>query len=78
MMLACVSSWEIQLNLSAAHPPGDRHNWSPGNRPSPARGHMPLPTLKAAEVWAKEDATDILPSLQERTWDHDFILTRGR
>lgn len=41
-------------------------------------GQMPLPTLKPAEVWAEEDATATLTSLQERTWDSDSIITRGR
>lgn len=34
--------------------------------------------MKPAEVWAEEDATALVPSLQERTWDNDFIVTRGR
>lgn len=39
---------------------------------------VPVPTLKPAEICPEKDATVILPSWQERTWDYDFIVTRGR
>ena len=64
----------MQSASSARNPAGDRCTWRPSNQPS----LFPVPTLKPAEVWAEEDATALVPSLQERTWDNDFIVTRGR
>lgn len=39
---------------------------------------MPLPALKPTEVWAEEDAIDILPSAHERIWDNASVITRER
>ena len=47
----------------------------------PFPGRNALPSLKPAEVQAVEDFANsckLLQSLQERTWDDDSIITRGR
>lgn len=63
---------------SATNPAGVRYHWSLGSHPSPSHRQMLFPPVKPAEVWAEEDATDTLPTLQEWTWDDDSIITRGR
>lgn len=80
-MVACVCPQRMQSTSSATNPAGDRWAWSPGNDSSPFPGRNALPSLKPAEVQAVEDFANsckLLQSLQERTWDDDSIITRGR
>lgn len=63
---------------SVTNPGGDRCHWNPSSRPPPSHRRGPLPTLELAAAWTEENAADILPHLQERTWDEDSTIRRGR